>query len=433
MRIAWRRDACGSSDTSQKKSSRGASAFVGSGADGAANVDAGGQPKALDEAAGEGEGRAGDFERRETAGIVGAKAASKVRDVPRRRSSPIPHLASRAQRRLLTAMFLAATPSFVGSSTASAGPATTVDVTVGRAIATTGPNFVCWNLDASRNREFFDRNLSTSLPLGGRAARLASALGRNQAAGHSLLRFGGSGNDYLRYEFGGVQCPPRTKYTECMNQSSWTDLLGFADAADARMIVGLSMQTGHDLRSHRKLDWLRLRAQHVPVEQRQRMLQQMRHNSTCEDAGCRQRMLQHMRHNARAGEHPPPPVLDGPSDPAADGRPTRRVGGPGFPFPWDPTEARHLLQWTQSRGLDRLIAGFELGNEQNIACAAAAHAIRARNFRAQFGAQFFRRAPFLPSSSQVHGGAGGDQLRRAAQPDGRTVARRVDAAAALRP
>ena len=293
-------------------------------------------------------------------------------------------------------MFLAATPSFVGSSTASAGPATTVDVTVGRAIATTGPNFVCWNLDASRNREFFDRNLSTALPLGARAARLAAALGRNQAAGHSLLRFGGSGNDYLRYEFGGVQCPPRTKYTECMNQSSWTDLLGFADAADARMIVGLSMQTGHDLRSHRKLDWLRLRAQHVPVEQRQRMLQQMRHNSTCEDAGCRQRMLQHLRHDARAGEHPPPPVLDGPSDPAADGQPTRRVGGPGFPFPWDPTEARHLLQWTKSRGLDRLIAGFELGNEQNIACAAAAHAIRARNFRAQFGAQFFRRAPLLP-------------------------------------
>ena len=215
---------------------------------------------------------------------------------------------------------------------------------------------------------------------------------------------------------------------ECLNQSSWTDLLGFADAADARVIVGLSMKTGHDLRSHRKLDWLRLRAQHVPVEQRQRMLQQMRHNSTCEDAGCRQRMLQHMRHNARAGEHPPPPVLDGPSDPAADGLPTRRVGGP-VPFPWDPTEARHLLQWTQSRGLDRLIAGFELGNEQNTACAAAAHAI----FRFAIRCAIFPTRAVLPSSPQVHGGAGGDQLRRAPQPDGRTVAGRVDAAAALRP
>ena len=70
-------------------------------------------------------------------------------------------------------MFLAPTPSFVGSSTASVDtstPAAAVDVTVGRAVAHTGPNFVCWNLDASRNREFFDRNLSTALPLGARAA-----------------------------------------------------------------------------------------------------------------------------------------------------------------------------------------------------------------------------------------------------------------------
>ena len=191
-----------------------------------------------------------------------------------------------------------------------------------------------------------------------------------------------------------------------------TDLLGFADAADARMIVGLSMQTGHDLRSPGNSTGSTAR-QHVPVEQRQRMLQ-MRQNRTCEDAGCRQRKLQNMRHNASAGEHPPPPVLDGPSDPAADGLPTRRVGGPGFPFPWDPSEARHLLQWTISRGLDRLIAGFELGNEQNTACAAAARAILGRAVRAR---NFLTRL----SSSQVHGGAGGDQLRRVAQPDGRRV------------
>ena len=58
----------------------------------------------------------------------------------------------------------------------------------------------------------------------------------------------------------------------------------------------------------------------------------------------------------------------------------------------------------------------------------------ARNSGAVLGA--IRRAilptPFLPSSSQA-GGAGGDQLRRVAQPDGRTAARRVDAAAAHGP
>ena len=38
---------------------------------------------------------------------------------------------------------------------------------------------------------------------------------------------------------------------------------------------------------------------------------------------------------------------------------------PGFPFPWDPGNARQLLQWTIDARLDHLIAGFELGNEQN--------------------------------------------------------------------
>ena len=33
-------------------------------------------------------------------------------------------------------------------------------------------------------------------------------------------------------------------------------------------------------------------------------------------------------------------------------------------FPWDPTEARSLLEWTLANGLGHLIYGFELGNEQ---------------------------------------------------------------------
>ena len=57
------------------------------------------------------------------------------------------------------------------------------------------------------------------------------------------------------------------------------------------------------------------------------------------------------------------------------------------------------------------------------------HAIR----RAIFRRAIFLTRRFFLSSSQVHGGAGGDELRCAPQPDGRTVAGRVDAAAALRP
>ena len=39
--------------------------------------------------------------------------------------------------------------------------------------------------------------------------------------------------------------------------------------------------------------------------------------------------------------------------------------GPGFPFPWDPKNAREILQWTIDKQLDHLIFGLELGNEQN--------------------------------------------------------------------
>eukprot|EP00937_MAST-01D_sp_MAST-1D-sp2_P006394 g6394.t1 len=102
----------------------------------------------------------------------------------------------------------------------------------------TGPNFVCWNIDASENRGFFWRNLSATDPksYGAQLARQAAALGEAQEAGYSLLRFGGSGNDYLTYAFNGTQCPPPTEYTQCLNETQWRDLLSFTAASGARMI-----------------------------------------------------------------------------------------------------------------------------------------------------------------------------------------------------
>ena len=35
------------------------------------------------------------------------------------------------------------------------------------------------------------------------------------------------------------------------------------------------------------------------------------------------------------------------------------------PYPWDPENARELLQWTLDHGYGDLIGGFELGNEQD--------------------------------------------------------------------
>ena len=127
-----------------------------------------------------------------------------------------------------------------------------INITVSAASAprwTTGDNFICWNIDASANRGFFWRNISANGAYGAQLARQASALGQANNAGFSWLRFGGSGNDYLTYGgFGKTECPAQTSdYSQCMNRSTWVDLLTFADASDAKIIFGLSMRTGHDM------------------------------------------------------------------------------------------------------------------------------------------------------------------------------------------
>ena len=114
---------------------------------------------------------------------------------------------------------------------------------------------------------------------------------------------GGSGNDYLTYAFGGTQCPPPSDYKQCLNQSHWASLLSFTQASKSKMVFG-SMNTGRD-------------------------------DNDARDA-----------------------VTDPDTDAssAGIGNPT-----PGFPFPWDPSNARQILQWTIDQGLDHLIFGFELG------------------------------------------------------------------------
>jgi hypothetical protein len=96
-------------------------------------------------------------------------------------------------------------------------PVVTVEIDTSVALSQTLPNYLCWNIDASRNRQFFDRNLDPKTPFGKQVALQAAALA--PPGSHSLLRFGGSGNDYLTYEFNGTQCPAQDQYKECMNQT----------------------------------------------------------------------------------------------------------------------------------------------------------------------------------------------------------------------
>jgi len=176
------------------------------------------------------------------------------------------------------------TSGYVGTSPPAPPPPTNVSVVLGGKRHRTGSNFVCWNIDASENRGFFWRNLSAGYDYGAQLARQAAEIGRLQDAGFSFLRFGGSGNDYLTYQFDGEVCE-----NKCMNETLTKDFYSFAEAANSRIIFGLSMNTGLDL--------------------------------------------------------------------------TTSAGG--FPYPWDPSNARELLKWTLDNGYGDLIYGLELGNEQN--------------------------------------------------------------------
>ena len=98
---------------------------------------------------------------------------------------------------------------------------------------------------------------------------------------------------------------------ECLNMTWWANLLDFAEAASARVVLGLSMNTGEDRR---------------------------RRALAAAAAG---------DGDGEAEEEAPP----------AEAATTV----------WDATNARALLAWTIAEGRDGLLAGLELGNEQNSA------------------------------------------------------------------
>jgi hypothetical protein len=53
-----------------------------------------------------------------------------------------------------------------------------------------------------------------------------------------LLRFGGTGNDYLTYAFGNTTCGS----SPCLNQSWFDNLMNFANDAGAPVVFGLSIK-----------------------------------------------------------------------------------------------------------------------------------------------------------------------------------------------
>ena len=107
----------------------------------------------------------------------------------------------------------------------------TIDAT--HVVATTNPTYASWNVDASYNRgfvhiDFTNRNLIAA------ATSLAP----------SMVRFGGSGNDYLTYspDPKAPLCDSKndSDYFVCLNQSHWDQLYGLAEASGTKFIFGVS-------------------------------------------------------------------------------------------------------------------------------------------------------------------------------------------------
>jgi len=246
------------------------------------------------------------------------------------------------------------TSGFVGIAPTAPPPPARVLVKLGGRRHETGPNFVCWNIDASVNREFFTRNLSAGSAYGAQLARQAAEIGALQDAGFSLLRFGGTGNDYLTYEFGGTPCPPPAETKMCLNQTQLRDLFSFARAAHSKIIFGISTNTGNDYMPN-KDDWC---------------ASGIRSNTICCDGACGlcNSVLSLCRAAPGGSQKCCRDSIKSEDRRCKDEQDTGCVIRPSraeFPFPWDPSNARAMLRWVLDHGYGDLIHGLGLGNEVN--------------------------------------------------------------------
>ena len=123
-----------------------------------------------------------------------------------------------------------------------AAPSIAISINTSAVAALSSSHFTCWNIDASSNRGFFERDLDPTKPYGKQIAKQAAAIGRGQAM--QLLRWGGTGNDQLSYCFNGGESAcgfePHPMHRK-LNETMWRSLLDFTKAASAKIIVGLAV------------------------------------------------------------------------------------------------------------------------------------------------------------------------------------------------
>jgi hypothetical protein len=113
------------------------------------------------------------------------------------------------------------------SGAMSTAGSTRVSLALDQLLFTTLPTFKSWNIDASANRQFFTRDLNNSE---------LHYLARMSMPG--LLRFGGTGNDFLIYGFGNTTCDASQT---CLNQTWFRNLMDLARDAGVPVIFGLNL------------------------------------------------------------------------------------------------------------------------------------------------------------------------------------------------
>ena len=115
---------------------------------------------------------------------------------------------------------------------ANAESCVALSVNISAPVSTTAPYFASWNIDASRDRLFFDITWDN--------ATLVYLLSQ---IGGAHIRFGGTGNDALYYGLGGAPACGKTvdKVYECLNATTWDALVALSAAAASPIVLGLNI------------------------------------------------------------------------------------------------------------------------------------------------------------------------------------------------
>jgi hypothetical protein len=109
-------------------------------------------------------------------------------------------------------------------------------------IFTTAPYYASYNIDSSTDREFFMIDWTDP-------ALVSAATGLSVSGAEAHIRFGGTGNNFLRYETPSSPCPSTGKFT-CLNQSTWTGISALAVAAKAPLIFGVNFFPNGTSKNH---------------------------------------------------------------------------------------------------------------------------------------------------------------------------------------